>query len=251
MAKMVRLSHWDVHEATEVIVESFNLDPVYTFCFPNEVMRTVFIYSIFAPGIHFLNMRSTRALKDESGKIVCTVIFEDERLNPILQIIGFICQSLTMYVFMAKKIVLVVCKSSALVIATSLLWVPIMVVVMHLCMWWFGFNLIRAYCAGSSFGRADGWHKQKKKHLLAIGTLPSAQGKGHGSTLLKAAFAELEAEKYYGGYVLESSNPRNVRFYERNDFVSLGAVSLSGLTITLMVRADLHRPGAKGAPSGV
>ena len=245
MAKMERCSLADVHEATEVIVESFNRDPVYTFCFPSEAMRTVFIYSVFAPGIYFLNLRSTRVLKDESGKIVSTVIFEDERLNPILQLLGFILQSFAMYVCMAKKIVLTLWKSSPLAIATSILWVPVMVVAMHLCMFWFGFNLIRAYCAGASFGRADGWHKQKKKHLLAIGTLPSEQGKGYGSMLLKAVFAELEAEKYYGGYNLESSNPRNVAFYERNHFVSLGAATLSGLTITLMVRPDLHRPAAK------
>jgi len=247
MAKMERLSRWDVHEATEVIVASFNLDPVWEFCFPNEMMRTVFIYTTFAPGIHFLNLRSSRVLKDESGKIVSTVIFEDERLNPILQILGIIGQSLTWYIFMGKKIVLVLSKSSLLVIATSILWVPLMVVIMHLCMFWFGFNLIRAYCAGASFGREDGWHKQKKKHLLAIGTLPSAQGKGYGSTLLKSAFAELEAEKYYGGYNLESSNPRNVRFYERNGFVSLGAAKLSGMTITLMVRPDLHQPATNAA----
>jgi len=239
---MERCSFADVHKATEVIVESFNLDPVYMFCFPNEVMRTVFIYSIFAPGIYFLNLRSTRVLKDESGNIVSTVIFEDERLNPILQLLGFILQSFGMYVCMFRKIVLTLGKSSPLVIATSIMWVPVMIFVMHLCMFWFGINLIRAYCAGASFGRADGWHKQKKKHLLAIGTLPSKQGKGYGSTLLNAAFAELEAEKYYGGYKLESSNPRNVAFYERNNFVSLGAAKLSGMTITLMVRPDLHRP---------
>ena len=250
MAKMERCSLADVHEATEVIVQSFNLDPVYTFCFPNEIMRTVFIYSIFAPGIYFLNLRSTRVLRDESGKIVSTVIFEDERLNPILQLLGFILQSFAMYVCMTIKILITLCKSSALVVATSVLWVPVMVVAMHLCMFWFGFNLIRAYCAGASFGRADGWHKQKKKHLLAIGTLPSEQGKGYGSTILKAAFAELEEEKYYGGYNLESSNPRNVAFYERNQFVSLGAAKLSGMTITLMVRPDLHRPAAaNGAPA--
>ena len=82
-----------------------------------------------------------------------------------------------------------------------------------------------------------------KKHLEAIGTLPSEQGKGYGSTLLKAAFAELEAEKYYGGYFLESSNPRNVAFYERNEFFRLGAVQLSGMTVTLLVRPDMYRLG--------
>ena len=241
MAKMVKLSRGDVHDATEVLVASFNLDPVFTHCFPNQVMRTVFLYTNFAANIHFLNLRSSRVLKDESGKIVSTVIFEDERLNPILQLLGFIGQSLAWLPLMAKKIGLVLCSSSPLAIATCILWVPLMIVAMQLCQFWFGFNLVRAYCASASFERANGWHTQKKKHLLAIGTLPSEQGKGYGSTLLNAAFPELEAEKYYGGYNLESCNPRNVRFYERNGFVTLGAAQLSGMTITLMVRPDLYK----------
>ena len=48
-------------------------------------------------------------------------------------------------------------------------------------------------------------------------------------------------------YNLESSNPRNVSFYERNGFLNLGAVSLSGMVVTLMVRPDLYQPMPAGA----
>ena len=247
---MERLTRPDVHEATECVVASFDLDPVYIFCFPNKVLRAVFLYSIFGAQILFLNLRTTRVLKDESGRIVSVVVFEDERLNPLLQVLGFVLQSIGMYVLMAKKIALEVAKLGPLGIVTCPLWIPLLVAIGHICMFFFGFQLIRAYASGYKYGRKDGWHRQRKKHLLAIASLPSAQGKGHGSALLRAAFAELEAEQYYGGYYLESSNPRNVPFYERNQFLRLGATRLSGMTITLLVRPDLHRPTplAQGAP---
>ena len=149
--------------------------------------------------------------------------------------------------FFVAKLVLDGAAGGALLLMAMILLSPIFFVGYVLCSIFFGFNLVRAYLKGSSLGRKQGWHKRKKKHLLAIGTLPSEQGKGYGSQLLKAVFLELEAEKYYGGYHLESSNPRNVAFYERNQFVNLGAVQLSGMTVTLLVRPDLYRP----PPSGV
>ena len=125
MGKMQRCTFADVHEATEVITESFNLDPIWVYCFPNEVLRTVGLYCLFAPQIIFLHMRSTRVLKDEAGKIVSAVIFEDEKLNPLLQVVGFILQSVAMYVFMLRKIRIVLCKSkNPLFIVTCPLWVP-------------------------------------------------------------------------------------------------------------------------------
>jgi hypothetical protein len=66
--------------------------------------------------------------------------------------------------------------------------------------------------------------------------------------LLKAVFEELEAEKYYGGYKLESANPRNVSFYERNKFMNLVAANICGLTITILVRLDLHKTKQADAP---
>mmetsp|Transcript_27404 Transcript_27404/g.58002 ORF Transcript_27404/g.58002 Transcript_27404/m.58002 type:complete len:252 (+) Transcript_27404:115-870(+) len=243
---MERLSRRDVHEATEVLVQSFDADPVYMHCFPNSLLRRTFVYSVFAAQIHFLHLRTSRVLKDSAGKIVGTVVFEDERLNVALKLLGFIAQSLGLYFFMIKYLLLAGLRRPVYLLAAPILF-PLIFVAYHLCMFYFGFNLMRAYCASAAYARKDKWHKQKKKHLLAIGCLPSEQGKGYGSMLLKSAFAELEAEKYYGGYALESSNPRNVKFYERNQFVVLGVANINGMTITLMVRPDLHRPVPKEA----
>jgi len=242
MPTMERMRCGDVHEASDVLVQAFDDDPVYKKSYPFQMLRQSTVYAMFAAGIYCLNMRSTRVLKDDDGRIVATVIFEDERLFPLLQLVGFVVQSLLTLFLVFKKVVLYsVAQGLAYVIALPIT-LPLVFVGYNFGNLFFGSNLVVAYCKSSSLGRKDGWHKQKKKHLLAVGTLPSEQGKGYGSTLLKEAFAELEAQKYYGGYHLESSNLRNVSFYERNGFLNLGAVTLSGMVVTLMVRPDLYKP---------
>ena len=115
------------------------------------------------------------------------------------------------------------------------------------CFAFFAFNFIRSALSSAAYLRKDRWHAQKKKYLMVIATHPEEQGKGLGSKFVSAVFAELEGQKHYGGYYLESSNPRNVPFYLRNGFLSLGAANFCGLTITFMVKPDLHRPaGAQG-----
>lgn len=54
-------------------------------------------------------------------------------------------------------------------------------------------------------------------YLEAIGTIPPARGQGIGATLLAPVLATCDA----GGIpaYLESSNPRNIPFYERHGFV--------------------------------
>lgn len=64
----------------------------------------------------------------------------------------------------------------------------------------------------------------------------SEQGKGTGSRLVSAAIEELDTQGRYDGYFLESSNPRNVPFYERNKFESLGSARIFGCVITNLVR---------------
>lgn len=242
MPAMEKLSRWQVHEATEVLVESFVDDPIWQFCYPNKMLRTATVYATFAANTHCLNLRTTYILKDDDGKIVSTVIFEDERLNPLIQLLGYIAQSQLILILFVKKLMLDGYAHSFPHAVGVVVLLPLLFVGYSFGSLFFGINLIRAYFKSYMLGRKDGWHEQKKKHLLAIGTLPTAQGNGHGSQLIKAVIAELEAEKYYGGYNLESSNPRNVTFYERNGFVNLGAVQLSGMTVTLLVRPDLHRP---------
>ena len=46
----------------------------------------------------------------------------------------------------------------------------------------------------------------------------------------------------------ECDNPRNVSFYERNKFMNLVAANICGLTITILVRLDLHKTKQADAP---
>jgi ribosomal protein S18 acetylase RimI-like enzyme len=56
-------------------------------------------------------------------------------------------------------------------------------------------------------------------HLQIIGTAPAMQSKGLGGTLIEVGFARAEARGV--PCYFESTNPRNVPFYERHGFVVL------------------------------
>ena len=101
-------------------------------------------------------------LKDDNGKIVATVIFEDERLNPLLQLVGFIIQSQLIMFFFVAKLVMDGAAGGAFLLMAMILLSPIFFVGYVLCSIFFGFNLVRAYLKGSSLGRKQGWHKQRK-----------------------------------------------------------------------------------------
>ena len=55
-------------------------------------------------------------------------------------------------------------------------------------------------------------------YLEAIGCVPEARGQGVGGTLLEPVLARCDAEGLPA--YLESSNPRNISFYERHGFAT-------------------------------
>jgi ribosomal protein S18 acetylase RimI-like enzyme len=80
-------------------------------------------------------------------------------------------------------------------------------------------------------------------HLSVLGTAIAAQGRGVGSALLQKGLARADALGV--PCYLESSNPRNVTFYERHDFVTVelfypfeddGRFDDKGPLMTLMTR---------------
>jgi GNAT superfamily N-acetyltransferase len=73
-------------------------------------------------------------------------------------------------------------------------------------------------------------------YLAQIGTDPAHQGHGVGASLLAPMLARCDAEKKAA--YLESSNRRNVPFYQRQGFEPTGAIELkNGPSLTLMRRA--------------
>jgi ribosomal protein S18 acetylase RimI-like enzyme len=81
-------------------------------------------------------------------------------------------------------------------------------------------------------------------YLSGIGTDPPAQGTGVGSDLMRSRLIHCDADRLPA--YLESSNERNVPFYERHGFSVIGELSIpdGGPTLWLMWRDP--QDGAEG-----
>jgi ribosomal protein S18 acetylase RimI-like enzyme len=81
-----------------------------------------------------------------------------------------------------------------------------------------------------------GYHPQEPHwYLPLIGIDPAKQGHGHGGALMRHALATFDRDGIVA--YLESSNPRNVPFYERLGFEVLGTIQSGGSpTIIPMLR---------------
>lgn len=76
-------------------------------------------------------------------------------------------------------------------------------------------------------------------HLSMIGTMATSRGQGIGTKLMQYTLAtrvDDNSEVVYDYSYLESSNPQNVPFYQRNGFVIVGEMMSMGNKVTFMVR---------------
>jgi ribosomal protein S18 acetylase RimI-like enzyme len=72
-------------------------------------------------------------------------------------------------------------------------------------------------------------------YLPLIGVDPAHQGDGHGNALMVHALAQCDSD--HAPAYLESSNPRNIPFYQRHGFEPLGAIQVgSSPTLVPMLR---------------
>jgi ribosomal protein S18 acetylase RimI-like enzyme len=72
-------------------------------------------------------------------------------------------------------------------------------------------------------------------YLPVIGVDPAHQGEGHGDALM--AYAIAQCDRDHAPAYLESSNPRNIAFYQRYGFEPLGAIQVgSSPTLVPMLR---------------
>jgi ribosomal protein S18 acetylase RimI-like enzyme len=77
-------------------------------------------------------------------------------------------------------------------------------------------------------------------YLAAVGTRPAVQGQGSGPRVVRPVLERCDA----AGLVayLESTNPRNVAFYERLGFVVVGPIALPGGPTLTAMRREPARP---------
>jgi ribosomal protein S18 acetylase RimI-like enzyme len=95
----------------------------------------------------------------------------------------------------------------------------------------------RMAVASTTYGALLRVHPAKPHwYLSGIGTDPPAQGTGVGSELMRSRLVRCDAERMPA--YLESSNERNVPFYERHGFRVIGELSVpgGGPTLWLMWR---------------
>ena len=73
------------------------------------------------------------------------------------------------------------------------------------------------------FEQMSNFHPQEPHwYLPLIGVDPACQGAGHGTELMRHALRRCDADHKLA--YLESSNPRNIPFYERLGFERLGVI---------------------------
>ena len=193
MAERLALS--DVHTAVEVLVSANEADPVYIFCYPGAKMRRIFLYTLFYPQM-IISIRSCRVMRNGDGKMVSAVIFEDE--NPLLQLVGFLFMSFLMYYAILKKVGLEFFGHWNPLTFVGAIFICVVLAPLSLLFWLrlflFCSGFIRSSIAGAVYMRKAGWHKKKKKHLLAIGTLAySSSGSNPGLASCRLRFTLLAA----------------------------------------------------------
>jgi ribosomal protein S18 acetylase RimI-like enzyme len=88
-------------------------------------------------------------------------------------------------------------------------------------------------------------HDQRHWYLAAVGTRPDAQNRGSGRLVIAPVLADADAAGV--GCYLESSNVRNIAFYERLGFRTIGLIQIpGGPALTPMWRAPAVDDGGRG-----
>jgi GNAT superfamily N-acetyltransferase len=244
-----RLKSGDIHEATEVIVEGLTDDPVWTYSFPHKLQRQVAVYSIMAAEIQFKSRSASWVHRGEDGKIASVLVFEDNSFcylcDVFLQTMAVLAR---MFYYPFKKIAREVFGSvNPLTFLVAFLYSLITLLYPR----WFynmiiyGCNYSRIMSEGKKILQGEGF-TNRLKHLFVMSTLPTVLGQGIGGKLMEGACKELKDEDYYEGYYLESTNPRNVSFFERNLFVNLGEGEIGNNNITFMLRTEDRSALTKG-----
>ena len=165
----------------ECLCRSFQEDPLTNAILDNE-------YDKYSPFLFRIQIWITQSYKlsecmiDTNEKVVCAAVWEP-----------------------AKPSLLVMCKFFISFIAI---------------LWNYGWRMTKRFMIMfDELEKMKQKHAPKALHLQILGTDPLAQGKGLGSRLIQ--YGIQRADDLGVSCYLESSNPKNVPFYERHGFQTL------------------------------
>lgn len=256
------------HEAALTIANAFEDDPLFKKAFRNVRARFVMTYAIAASQLGSGNVSADSILIDATvAELNDNGGEEGEKndLNPVQSVclweatkddlkFGFfelvlrnMCMSFSMYYYFIKGAAYSVGYRKQVGVLIN----AILVILYGVCTLWVirfllelvGFVIVYMYMVIEGYGCVKKYEKdhgeplgRRPKHLSMVGTLAASRGQGIGSELMKYSLAKLDESNLYDYYYLESSNPKNVPFYERHGFVVVGDVSIMGDKATFMIR---------------
>ena len=254
MNKTNKSASWrQYHEAASVIADAFQSDPLFMKAFTNDRARYVATYAVAAAQIGSGSC-STDVLVDENTKVLQSACLWEEtkhdyRLGVLELIVRNVIMAFSTYFYFVKGATYRIGYSEHI----GGLLNAILVILYGVCTLWvirfllefFRFGIVYAYIAAkgsrfiSEYEKQHGKLGKHCKHLSMIGTLSAFRGQGIGSMLMKYTLQKVDSSNgsvVYDYQYLESSNPKNVPFYQRHGFVTVGEMGIMGGTVTYMIR---------------
>lgn len=250
------------HDAAMTIADAFQEDPLFTKGSRNPRARLVLTYAIAASqigsGSGFSDVLFSSPTADDDGggdsssnAILCACVWEktkdDFKYGTFELILKNMLMGFSMYYYLIKGAAYTVGYHKQVGVVINV----ILVILYSVCTLWifrFLFELFRVafvysymVAEGSRFLKkyeADTGQQlgKRAKHLSMVGTLTASRGQGVGSALMRYTLKKHDESNLYDYYYLESSNPKNVPFYERHGFVVTGDAKVMGEKATFMIR---------------
>lgn len=250
-AKTIKRVTWrDQHEAASTLAEAFQEDPLFMRGFKNPRARFVVVYALAAAELA-IGTVSTEALMDDTTNVLeSTILWEKSKDDYMF---GYIEMGLRLVITAFSNYFFVI-KGAAYHVGFSKriggLLNALLVILYGVCTLWvirflleffrmgivYGYMVVKGERFISQYEKEFGKLGKRRKHLLMIGTLSASRGQGIGGKLMKYSLGILDKSNLYDYYYLESSNTKNVPFYERHGFVKIGEAVVVGETVTYMIR---------------
>lgn len=245
-----RVTWRDQHDAASTLAEAFLVDPLFMWAFKNPRARFVAVYTVAAAQMASGTVSADALMDDTTNAFESTILWEktkdDCRFGYIEMGLRTLIMAFSNYYFMIKGAAYHVGFSKQIGGVLNAL----LVILYGVCTLWvirffleflrmgfvYGYIAIKGVGFISQYEKEFGKLGKRCKHLLMIGTLSTVRGQGVGSKLMKHSLDIFDNSNLYDYFYLESSNTRNVPFYERHGFVKIGEAVVVGETVTYMIR---------------